>query len=297
MSEQHQGLIHESQVVDAVERSIGSFLVRRVLPTVRQRSVGPFLFLDHMGPIEFGPGESDVPPHPHIGLSTVTYLFEGEIMHRDSLGTEQLITPGAINWMTAGKGIVHSERATDEARIQGGRLHGLQIWIGLPLIEEEIAPDFVHYPAADIPVANLLGVSLRVLIGSAYGLTSPVRTFTTTLYVEAIFRGTITLDLPIAQERAVYVVSGEIRCQGLVARTGQLFVADESVCALEADAGTHLVIIGGDPLDGGRRHMYWNFVSSSKDRIEQAKQDWWNQMFPKVPCDELEFVQLAPDNS
>lgn len=284
-----------SQVIDAVERPIGRHLVRRVLPTVRQRAVGPFLFLDHMGPFELGADGLDVAPHPHIGLATVTYLFEGELMHRDSLGSQQLIAPGAINWMTAGSGIVHSERSTTNVRTQGGRLHGLQMWVGLPLAHEESLPDFVHYPAAHIPQTQQNDVSLRVLVGSAYGVSSPVKVFSPTLYVEARSGAERSISLPIAQERAIYVITGEVGCVDLVARSGQLLVIDPKEDTLQLNTGTHFVIIGGDPLDGGRRHMFWNFVSSSKSRIEQAKQAWWDQQFPKVPGDEIEFVPLARD--
>lgn len=285
-----------SQVIDAVERPIGRHLVRRVLPTVRQRAVGPFLFLDHMGPFDLGADGLDVAPHPHIGLATVTYLFEGELMHRDSLGSKQLITPGAINWMTAGRGIVHSERSTTNVRTQGGRLHGLQMWVGLPLAQEERSPEFFHHPAAQIPQTQQNNVTLRVLVGSAYGVTSPVQVFSPTLYVEARSEAKSSISLPIAQERAIYVITGAVRCENLVARSGQLLVIDLKEHTLQLDTDTHFVIIGGDALDGGRRHMYWNFVSSSKSRIEQAKQAWWDQQFPKVPGDEIEFVPLARDN-
>lgn len=274
-------------IIEARSRSIGAFEVGRVLPSIARRSVGPFVFFDHMGPATLPAGTGmDVRPHPHIHLSTVTYLFEGEILHRDSLGSEQIIRPGAVNWMTAGRGIVHSERTPPQARAQDKRLHGLQLWVAHPREHEDVDPAFAHYPAESLPEVAVGAVSVRVLAGTAYGVTSPVKTLSTLFYVEARLRAGETLALPEAyQERAVYLVDGVLGCgedriearRMLVFRTG----ADAKVTAA---ADSRIAILGGAPLDGPR-HIWWNFVSSSKDRIERAKLDWEEGRFPPVPGD------------
>lgn len=283
------------RVIDARARELGGVPIGRVLPVVGKRQVGPFVFFDQMGPVELPPGAGiDVDPHPHIGLATVTYLFEGALLHRDSLGSERVIRPGDINWMTAGRGIVHSERTPQELRRMGSRLHGLQLWVALPRDLEEAEPDFVHYPAESLPRGEVGGVELRVLCGSAYGKSSPVRTASRTLYVECVLPAGKELELPNEEERAAYVVEGAIDCEGERAEAGRMLVfAEGSSPVLRPEADTRLVLIGGDALDGPR-HIDWNFVASSRERIEQAKADWREGRFPKVPGDAGEPIPL-PD--
>jgi redox-sensitive bicupin YhaK (pirin superfamily) len=255
--------------------------------------VGPFVFLDHMGPAVFPPGSGiNVRPHPHIGLATITYLFEGEIMHRDSLGYRQLIQAGAVNLMTAGRGIVHSERASNDLAVTS-RLHGLQSWIALPLDLEEMEPSFLHYPAASLPERELEGCTLRAIIGSAYDLHSPVLTYSPTLYLEASLpSGGELLLLDVAKERAVYVVAGRITIGDVGYAEGTLAVIREGATpTLRAAGAARLVVIGGAPL--GPRHIWWNFVHSSEARIERAKQDWAAMSMGTVPGDD-EFIPL-PD--
>jgi redox-sensitive bicupin YhaK (pirin superfamily) len=271
-------------------RSLGEFDVRRVLPAAERRMVGPFIFLDHMGPAEFAPGQGmAVRPHPHIGLATITYLFEGEIMHRDSLGYRQPIEPGAVNLMTAGRGIVHSERSDD---VDGTRrLHGLQSWLALPLELEEMQPTFIHYPAGSLPEQTIDGCVIRVVIGNAYGLQSPVLTYSPTLYFEASLpAGADLLLFDDARERAVYVVAGQIEVAGTPCAEGTFAVLREDTKVLvHAATAARLVVVGGAPL--GTRHIWWNFVSSSQDRIEQAKRAWVAGTIGKVPGDD-EFIPL-----
>jgi redox-sensitive bicupin YhaK (pirin superfamily) len=280
-------------IIDARPRRIDGFTVGRVLPSAARRLVGPFIFFDHMGPAVLAPGQGmDVRPHPHINLATVTYLFDGEILHRDSLGSEQPIRPGAINWMTAGKGIVHSERTPPDLRRAGSRMHGLQLWVALPTALEETAPEFHHHPAEALPHATVDRVSLRILAGSAYGATSPVRTLSPLVYVEAKMPAGSRLELPWAPERAAYVVDGAITCGTEQAAHGRMLVfTSGSNPVLCADSDARVVLIGGAPLDGPR-HIWWNFVSSSKERIEQAKEAWRAGRFTKVPGDEKEFIPL-----
>lgn len=279
----------------------GGFRVRRLLPDVRRQAVGPFLFFDHFGPVTVAPGAShDVRPHPHIGLATVTYLFDGAIMHRDSLGFRQRIEPGAINWMTAGRGIVHSERGPEELRSQSYVNHGIQLWAALPRAHEEADPDFVHTPAADIPSLILGGAQIRVLIGDAFGKSSPVRTFSRTLYLDVQLAAGAAFELPaLAQELALYAVDGTVIVDGeAVAAHTLALLAPGVATSIVADSAVRLMIIGGDPLDG-RRFMWWNFVSSRKDRITQAAQDWEKQAMGQVPGDPelipLPERRLIPD--
>lgn len=281
------------RVIDARPRSVESFTVGRVLPVAGRRTVGPFIFFDHMGPSELGPGGAmDVRPHPHIGLATVTYLFDGALVHRDSLGSEQRIRPGDVNWMIAGYGVVHSERTPTELRGAATRLHGLQLWVALPRTHEETAPEFHHYPAAALPALDVDGARVRVLAGTAYGATSPVRTLSSLLYVEASLPRGAQLAVPDAAERAVYVVDGVIRCDGERAPTGRMLVfAHATTPTLHAELSSRIVLIGGAPLDGPRQ-IWWNFVSSSRERIERAKLDWRDGRFPRVAGDEIEFVPL-----
>jgi redox-sensitive bicupin YhaK (pirin superfamily) len=278
------------------EREIDGFALVRVLPAKEKRLVGPFIFVDHVGPAEIAIGQGiDVRPHPHINLATVTYLFEGEFLHRDTLGNEQVIRPGAINWMTAGRGIAHSERTPPELRKTGSRIHGLQIWVALPTAHEEVEPDFHHHPAESLPSLELEGAKLCVLVGSAFGRTSPVRTMSPLFYVEAKLAAGARVTVPSEpRERAVYVVSGAIDCAGeRVAPRHMLVLGAGSEAIVVADQPSHIVMIGGEPLDGPR-HIWWNFVSSSEERIEQAKRDWREGRFGKVYGDETEFIPL-PD--
>lgn len=281
-------------IIEPRDKELGGFSVRRSLPTTQRKMVGPWIFFDHMGPADFPAGQGiNVRPHPHINLATVTYLFEGEILHRDSLGSLQAIRSGDINLMVAGSGIVHSERERPEVTGAPHRLHGLQLWLALPEQDEEIDPAFHHYPAAEIPTATVDGVSLRVMMGTAYGVTSPVRTFADTLYVEAHLAPGQTLALPEAEERAVYVAKGSLMAQttAIPEHAMAVFTAGNGV-VLEATEETRIAIIGGESL--GKRYIEWNFVSSRKERIEQAKQDWQAGRFPKVPGDEHDFIPL-PD--
>jgi redox-sensitive bicupin YhaK (pirin superfamily) len=281
--------------VEARTRDLGDgFTVRRLLPSAARRMVGPFIFLDHMGPVHLAPGHGlDVRPHPHINLATVTYLFDGEILHRDSLGSEQPIRPGAVNWMTAGRGIVHSERSPPVARKTGARVHGLQLWVALPKTAEEVEPTFRHHGVGDIPAVEWRGARLRVVAGSAYGVTSPVKVLSPLFYVDAQLERAAELRLPDAfTGRAAYVVEGSIACDGQVHGVSTMLIfragAAASVTALEP---TRVMLLGGAPLDG-ERYIEWNFVSSSEARIERAKDDWRSGRFPRVPGDEVEFIPL-----
>ncbi|WP_038209925.1 pirin family protein [Xenophilus azovorans] len=273
----------------------GGFLVRRLLPAAQQRSVGPFVFFDHMGPVTEHPEDRhDVRPHPHIGLATVTYLFEGAMMHRDSLGSAQEILPGAINWMTAGRGIVHSERKPE--RLKGGTFvnHGLQLWVALPREHEEAEPSFVHTAAEAIPALTEQGAAVRVLVGEAFGATSPVATLSETLYLDIRLPAGGRFELPpLAPERAVYPVDGDVRIDGdAVAQHAMAVLPEGRAVVIEADAAVRLVVIGGAPLDGPR-FMAWNFVSSRRERIVEAGADWAAQRMGQVPG-ETEFIPL-PD--
>lgn len=271
----------------------GGFVVRRLLPAATKRAVGPFIFLDHFGPVTLTPANNfDVRPHPHIGLATVTYLFEGAIMHRDSLGYIQRIEPGAINWMTAGSGIVHSERTPDELRSTEHSMHGLQMWVGLPLADEECAASFSHTPADAIPEWRQQALTVRVLIGSAFGLQSPVKTLSKMLYLDIDAQAGASLELPLDNlELALYCVSGGLRIDGAAVEPCQLVVlnAQESVL-IDSAQGARFVVLGGEPLEGAR-HMFWNFVSSDLSRIEQAKAKWRVQSMGLVPG-ETEFIPL-----
>ena len=279
-------------LIEPVTRDLGEFTVRRALPDKRRQRVGPFIFFDHMGPAEFPPGTGvNVRSHPHIGLATITYLFEGEILHRDNLGYVQSIRPGEINWMTAGKGIVHSEKVSDELLESGQRLHGLQTWVALPLEHEETEPRFEHYPADGMPTLNRDGAELRVVIGSAYGKVSPVQAASETLYVEARLDGGSSLDLPLAEELAVYVVDGSIELDGRSVTAGVLAVLKNGATAsITAESSAHLMLLGGATLEG-ERIVWWNFVSSSHERLERAKRDWRDGRFGEVPG-ETDFIPL-----
>lgn len=276
--------------------------VRRALPSARRRMVGPFIFFDHIGPALLGGGQGlDVRPHPHIGLATVTYLFEGALLHRDSLGTVQTIRPGEVNWMTAGRGIVHSERTPPEDRPGGSRLFGIQVWVALPKAHEERAPDFVHHGAGELPALEGEGARLRLVVGALAGARSPVRTLSEMFYGELRLEPSARFALaPEHEERAVYVVEGGVEVEGEAGRRyppGQLLVLKPGVqVVLRADGGatpTRLMLLGGAAMDGPR-HVWWNLVSSSRERIEEAKQAWRERRFPAVP-EETEFIP-APDD-
>jgi hypothetical protein len=295
MDAQARPIWRECEIVPR-ERDLGDgFVVRRVLPAAERRTVGPFVFFDEMGPVELPPGKGlDVRPHPHIGLATLTYLFSGEILHRDSLGFEQAIRPGAVNWMTAGRGIVHSERVTDETRAAGQRLHGLQTWIGLPKAAEATAPGFVHYPADSLPERVADGVRLRVLAGEAFARTAPVAAFSPILYVALDMAAGAVLTVPPEHaERALYPVSGMGEIEGTPCPPGALQVfAPGRAVTVRALEPTQAMLLGGAPLDGPR-HVWWNFVASEADSIERAKSDWREGRFATVPGDP-EFIPL-PD--
>ena len=276
-------------------RDLGGFTVRRVLPAIERRMVGPFVFFDQMGPTVFAPGTGiDVRPHPHIGLATVTYLFDGEILHRDTLGSVQEIRPGEINWMTAGSGIAHSERTGPEIRAAGGRLAGIQSWVALPTRDEETAPGFAHHGSAALPIVAGEGKHVRLLIGAAFGARSPVRTFSETLYADVALDAGAVLAVPREpEERALYLVEGTVAIAGEEFAPGRLLVLRPvTEIVVVARTAARLMLLGGAALDGPR-HIWWNFVSSSRDRIEQAKADWQAGRFPTVPG-ESEFIPL-PD--
>ena len=275
-------------------RDVDGFTVSRVLPALTRKHLGPFCFFDHLGPSELAAGRGlDVRPHPHIGLATVTYVIEGEIVHRDSLGYEQAIRPGAVNWMTAGRGITHSERTSSELRQSGSRLHVAQLWVALPTAHEEMAPEFHHHPASTLPEVDVDRVRVRVLAGSAYGVTSPVRIFSPLFYAEAELAAGASLSLPEGHEqRGVYVLSGALSYaeQSIEERALALFNAGGAP-SVRAEVPSRVLLLGGAPPDGPR-YIEWNFVSSSLERIEQAKRDWQAGLFAKVPGDELEFIPL-----
>ncbi len=278
-------------IIKPREQDLGGFNVRRLLPFRKQRMVGPFTFFDHMGPASFPPGDGiQVRPHPHIGLATVTFLFEGEITHRDSLGVVQTIKPKTINLMTAGRGIVHSERMENNQKASSV-LHGIQAWIALPAEQEECAPAFKHHPSEDIPLFEKNGVSVRVLIGDAYGHQSAVKVFSPTVYLECNFPEGTKLTLPTEyQELAVYVVSGEIKIESSTYTSGTMAVAAlGKALELTALEKSHVMVIGGDSI--GERYLLWNFVSSSKERLEKAKADWKAQRFEPIPG-ETEFTEF-----
>jgi len=279
-------------VIEPRPRDLGGFEVRRVLPYVKRRMVGPFVFLDHIGPAVFAPGTGvDVRPHPHVGLATVTYLFEGEMMHRDSTGAVRNIMPGDVNWMTAGRGIVHSERTAPDARARGFAMHGIQAWVALPVEAEETEPSFHHHGKDSLPMIDMDGVRLRLIAGTAYGKTSPVETFSPTFYLDAAMQGGSVLPLTGEhEERAVYIAEGAVEIGGEAYESGRMLVfAPGAAAAIHAVADARLMLLGGANI--GERHIWWNLVSSRPERIEQAKADWKERRFPPVPG-ETEFTPL-----
>lgn len=279
-----------ARVLEGRPRDLGGFGVRRVLPAGGLQTVGPFIFFDHMGPAVFAAGAGvDVRPHPHIGLATVTYLYAGEFMHRDSLGSAQLIRPGDVNWMVAGRGIAHSERTPTEARVApgGAPIHGIQTWIALPKAHEETEPAFEHHPAPTLPEMIQPGAVLRLIAGEAYGRRAPASVFSTMFYVDATLEPGAAVELPAEHvERGVYVAEGEIESGGARFTVGHmaLFTAAQPVL-IRAVTASRVMLLGGAPLDGPR-YIWWNFVSSSRERIEQAKRDWREQRFATVPGDD-----------
>jgi redox-sensitive bicupin YhaK (pirin superfamily) len=271
------------------------FFVTRLLPQIARRSIGPFVFFDYFGPVEFAPGKGiDVRPHPHIGLATVTYLFDGSQMHRDTIGSVQEIRPGDVNWMTAGRGIAHSERTGDAVRASGHRMHGIQSWVGLPQADEEAPPHFQHFGVADLPEREDQGVTLRIIAGEAFGLKSPVKVFSPIFYADARFEAGGALHYAAEhEERAFLVINGEVQT-GDVETHGpgaMLMLEPNEEVTLYAEAPARVMLLGGAPLDG-QRHIWWNFVSSSKDRIERAKQEWKAGTFGTIPGDDKEFIPL-----
>jgi redox-sensitive bicupin YhaK (pirin superfamily) len=273
-------------VIEPRERDLGGLVVRRALPSSKRRMVGPFIFFDHMGPAEFPPGGGlDARPHPHIHLATVTYLFEGEILHRDSLGFALPIRPGAVNWMTAGRGIVHSERTPHERRAAAHRLHGIQTWVALPRADEDAPPAFHHHPEASLPAWREDGAALRLVAGAAFGRRAPVAVFSDLFYVDATLAPGARVVLPDRLgERGVYVAVGSVAIGRETHPAGRLLVLPESVATAIAAGpdGARAILFGGAALDG-ERHVWWNFVSSAPERIERAKADWRDGRFPSVP--------------
>jgi len=297
MSVRETGLGDIDLVILPPSRNLGDgFTVRRSLPQPQRRMVGPFIFFDQMGPVELRDGQGlDVRPHPHIGLATVTYLFQGEIMHRDSLGSVQPIRPGALNWMNAGAGIVHSERSPDAARHGGSGLFGLQLWVALPADQEESAPSFQHHDDAAIPSGEMDGVTVRQIVGAMDGLAAPVKTLSEMVYAEIVMPPRTRYRIPSEQiERAFYLIEGAVAVDGQAFAPAELVILKpHAEIVLASEHGARLVLIGGEPFPE-QRYIYWNFVSSRPERIEQAKADWRAQRFAAVPG-EQEYIPLPPD--
>ncbi|HEY2591542.1 MAG TPA: pirin family protein [Steroidobacteraceae bacterium] len=287
------------RVIDQRRRDLGGFEVGRVLPSGARRMVGPFIFFDHLGPVDFPKGVSrsvDVRPHPHIGLATVTYLFDGEIMHRDSLGSEQPIRPGEVNWMTAGLGITHSERF-EKARAEGDRIHAIQSWVALPVEHEEGEPTFVHYGRESLPDLDARGCRARLLAGAAYGRRAEVATLSPLFYLHCELAAGGEVELPAEYpERAAYVVDGEIECSGQRFAPGKMLVfRPRGAVVLRAERGARVMLLGGEPV--GERFIEWNFVASSKDRIERAKAEWRSGRMPLPPGDAEEHIPLPSESA
>jgi redox-sensitive bicupin YhaK (pirin superfamily) len=278
-------------------RELGDgFRVARVLPQPEQRTVGPFVFFDYFGPVDFPPGKGiDVRPHPHVGLATITYLFEGSQVHRDTLGSVQEIVPGDVNWMTAGRGIAHSERTGADVRARGHRMHGIQSWVGLPKAHEEDAPSFQHVARHDLPTKEIDGATIRIVTGSAYGLTSPVKVPMPIFYIDAQLKAGSTVALPDEyEERGAMVVGGTVEAGGSTHGDGAMILFDKGERAeIKAVDNARVMLLGGAPLDGPR-HVWWNFVSSSRERLERAKADWKAKRLGTIPGDAVEFIPL-PD--
>lgn len=284
-------------VIEQRRRSLGGGMeVGRVLPFAKRRMIGPYIFFDHMGPLDLPPGidrSVDVRPHPHIGLSTVTYLFSGEIMHRDSLGYAQAIRPREVNWMTAGRGITHSERL-EHARAQGDHLHGIQAWVALPTEYEEVDPSFSHHAGDDLPQWSDAGVHGQLIAGSAYGLTSAAATHSPQFYAHLDMAPDATAEIPADySERAVYVATGTVEIDGVHYGAGRMLVLGKGASRLRAVVHSAVMVLGGEPV--GERFLYWNFVSSSKDRLAQAAADWKAGRMKLPDADDVEFTPLPDD--
>ncbi|HMO04999.1 MAG TPA: pirin family protein [Kiritimatiellia bacterium] len=304
-----QPVCPDEGAIDAIEtliiprsRDLGGFEVRRALPAPARQMVGPFIFFDQMGPAEFLTNQGiDVRPHPHIGLATVTYLYRGEFQHRDSLGTNQIIFPGEVNWMTAGRGVTHSERTSAATRATPHGLYGIQTWVVLPEHAEDVAPDFEHRGKADLPFLDAEGKQVRLIVGSAYGQTSPVKTFSRMFYLDAVLAPGAVLPMPDDHEdRGVYVVEGSIRVAGQVFERHRMMVfrPGDKVAVQAGAEGARLMLLGGDTMNGPR-YIWWNFVASSKEKIDEAKEawrrgDWRNGKFTLPPGDDAEFAR-APE--
>lgn len=279
-------------ILQAQAKDLGGGLrIKRLLPSGQRQAVGPFVFMDHFGPVAVEPdSQHDVRPHPHMGLATLTYLFEGAMMHRDSLGVAQRIAPGAINWMTAGRGIVHSERQPEDLRGQRYVNHGMQLWLALPRSHEDCEPSFAHTPAEHIPSLELPGAAVRVLVGEAFGLRSPVATFSPTLYLDLTLQAGASLRLPaLAEDMAVYTVSGALSLDGAPLPEHELAVLSGETL-IHAPQASRCMVVGGAALDGAR-YLWWNFVTSRRERLVQAAQDWRDMRFGQVPG-ETEFIPL-----
>lgn len=285
-------------IIEERPRNIGNFMVGRLLPFKDKRMVGPFIFIDHMGPAQLSPGESmDIPPHPHIGLSTLTYLFEGNIMHKDSLGTEVEIKPGQVNWMTAGKGIVHSERTPGYLRQAQKSLHGLQIWVALPKALEEMEPTFHHSDTADLPHWEKAAIAYTLIAGTIMGKTSPVPVYSPLYFLQLknTNRQTVKIGADLYGEAGLYILEGSIESEGTTFGPKELLIAkNNKLCEFTMDENTTIYFFGGEPF-AEERFIYWNFVASDYNRIEQAKQQWLDQKFAPVPG-ETEFVPLPGES-
>src|SRR5690554_1037005 len=280
-------------VIEQRRRSLGGMEVGRVLPFAKRRMVGPFIFFDHMGPLDLAQGldrGADVKPHPHIGLATVTYLFSGEVMHRDSLGFQQAIRPHEVNWMTAGRGITHSERF-ERARAQGDHLHGIQAWVALPTEYEEIAPSFSHHSGSDLPKWNDAGVAGQLIAGSAYGLTAGTETHSPLFYAYFDMAPGAVAEIPGEHnERAIYIATGSVELNGTRYEGGRMLVLGATASSVRALEHSAVMVLGGEPV--GERFIYWNFVSSSKDRLAQAAEDWKAGRMKLPDADNEEFIPL-----
>ena len=292
-----------TMIIEPRTRDLGGFTVGRVLPYAKRRTVGPFIFFDEMGPAQFAPGTGiDVRPHPHIGLATVTYLFDGEIRHRDSLGFDQVIRPGDVNWMIAGRGIVHSERTDAAPRANGQKMHGIQSWFALPEGSEEVAPEFHHHPKASLPVIERDGLTMRVIAGSAFGQTSPAKTFSPMFYLGVEAETGAIVPLPDEyEERALYILDGAVEIDGEQYEHGRMLVFEPGAAPkIAAATASKLMLLGGAPM--GKRHIWWNLVSSRPERIEQAKADWTSSAAKNftgtvfsLPPDETEHIPLPSE--
>ncbi|HEX7782778.1 MAG TPA: pirin family protein [Sphingobium sp.] len=282
------------QTITPTSHNLGDFRVYRSLPVKERTMVGPFIFFDQAGPAKFGPGQGiDVRPHPHINLATVTYLYEGAFLHRDSLGSEQLIEPGAVNLMTAGKGIVHSERSPQDERDRASKLSAIQTWLALPDRNEEMEPAFEHVPEGGLPVLNDRGASARVIMGKLWGQRAPVTTYANTIYADIMLRpgGSVPID-PEAEERALYVSGGDAGLDGLALVPQTLYVLRPGTSAtLHSVDGGRVMLCGGEAFSSAR-HVWWNFVASTKDRLMQAREDWEAMRFPLIPGDDQEFIPI-----